>query len=448
MQANEVSQNHLLIFARVPKPGHNKTRLIPAIGPEKATEVYRFLAVKTLALADRLKQTLEGLKISVVFTGGSFDEARAAFGERFEYAEQCGDNLGDRLKFAVSRAFDAGAERVVVIGTDCPELNSVEIEAAFSELKHHDVILGPAIDGGYYLIGMARFQPRLFEEVEWSTSRVFEQTIARAQESSLKVQLLRCLSDVDHPEDLIPLRHDQGFGSLPLNTVAGRLSIIIPTLNEADNLQQTLNAIGRPNDRLEIIVVDGGSSDATVSIGQDHGCQTFVAKRGRARQLNAGAAAASGDQLMFLHADTRMPVGYGNEIARVLASGAMCGAFPLKIEGAGLGLRFVEVGVALRCKYFKLPYGDQAIFLRAANFFELGGFKPLGIMEDYEFIVRSRRLGQIKLASIPVRTSIRRWKSQGVLKTTVLNQICVLAYKLGFSDPVIARLYHGRKSSK
>ena len=447
MQANEVSTNHLIVFARVPKPGHNKTRLIPALGPDKATEVYRFLARSTLAAAGRVRHKLESLKICIFFTGGSLDEASTAFGKPFQYAEQCGETLGDRLKFAVSSAFESGAERVVVIGTDCPELTSDDLEAAFSELENSELVVGPAHDGGYYLIGMNSCQPRLFEEVEWSTNRVFEQTTERAKALGLQVHGLRYLSDIDHPEDLISLRHRQGSGELPLKTMRGRLSVIIPTLNEAENLPQTLEAVGELNDHLEIIVVDGGSSDSTVAIAKSHGCHTFVAKRGRANQLNAGAAVASGDQLMFLHADTSLPPGYENEVKRILNTDALCGAFPLKLEGTGFGLRVVEAGVKLRCKYLDLPYGDQAIFLRAADFFKFGGFKPMVIMEDYEFVARIRSVGRIQMASLPVKTSVRRWKRKGIFRTTVLNQICIVAYKLGFSDKSIAKLYHGEKVS-
>lgn len=444
MHANKVTKNQLIIFARVPQSGKNKTRLIPALGPEKATEIYRLLARKTLDSAAGVRSIPESLRVSIVFTGGSLDEARAAFGQPFQYASQCGDTLGDRLKFAVSAAFDSGAQKVVVIGTDCPELTSVDLETAFGELGGNDLVLGPALDGGYYLIGIRSYQPRLFEEVEWSTQQVYDQTLERAKSLNLKVHSLRSLSDVDYPEDLIPLRNCKERQSCHWETIEGRLSIIIPTLNEAANLKQTLEAIGQSSDHLEIIVVDGGSGDATLSIAKEHGCDAFVVNRGRANQLNAGAAVATGDRLMFLHADTQLPEDYRHEIDRILATEALFGAFPLKVEGAGIGLRIVEVGVSLRCKYFNLPYGDQAIFLRATDFFELGGFKPMAIMEDYEFVARIRKLGQVGMANIPVRTSDRRWKRKGIFKTTVVNQICLVMYKLGWSDMAIARMYRGR----
>lgn len=452
------SNNRLIVFARIPQPGHNKTRLLPALGPEMATAVYRLLVDRTLAAAGAvsLREPLTQLqtgthsrwRTTIAFTGGSIDAAGAAFGTGFDYAEQIGPELGGRLKHAVSRAFADGAERVVVIGTDCPELTTADIEHAFAALSRHDVVLGPALDGGYYLIGMARERLGMFDAVDWSTERVLVQTLQRAESLGLSVHTLRCLSDIDHPEDLIPLRSAKQPLPFPLQTQAGRLSIIIPTLNEAEHLPVTLSSIGPPHEGLEVIVVDGGSSDATLTIAQAHGCKVFSVGSGRWRQFNAGAAASSGEQLLLLHADTVLPAGYQSEVARVLATGAVCGAFPLRIDAQGLGLRVIEAGVAVRCKLSRMPYGDQALFLRSIDFFNLGGFKPMAIMEDYELVDRLRRQGRVTLADLPVLTSARRWKKKGVLRTTLINQLCVAAYKLGFSDETIARFYRGKKFEK
>jgi rSAM/selenodomain-associated transferase 2/rSAM/selenodomain-associated transferase 1 len=436
--------DHLLIFARLPKAGANKTRLIPALGAENATLVYRHLVDRTLSQARQLASE-RACQTAVCYTGGSACEVRAEFGDDLMYCEQEGQSLGDRLQLATKSAFEAGAKRVVVIGTDCPSLTSGDLRTAFDQLEAHDIVIGPAQDGGYYLIGLNAERASLFADIDWSTSQVLEQTLHQTRALGLRVHQLRMLPDVDYPEDLLPLRRVKDCHLLPFQTAAGKLTVIIPTLNEEMNLQRTLDSVGKPRDNLEVIVVDAGSSDHTVEIAQRHGCKVFVGNPGRANQMNAGAAIATGEHLLFLHADTRLPTDYRFEVDRVLATPVACGAFPLQIDAPGLALRMVESGVAFRSWLLQMPYGDQALFFRSADYYAQNGFKQMSIMEDYELVARMRKTGRIGLASHPVKTSARRWIKRGILRTTLVNQLCVIAYRLGFPDKTIARLYRGRK---
>jgi rSAM/selenodomain-associated transferase 2/rSAM/selenodomain-associated transferase 1 len=414
--------------------------LIPALGAENSTLVYRQLVDRTLSQARQLA-TERRCQATVCYTGGSAFEVRATFGDDLTYCEQKGSSLGDRLQHATKSAFETGAKRVVVIGTDCPSLTSSDLTNAFEQLEAHDIVIGPAKDGGYYLIGLNAERASLFADIDWSTSQVLEQTMLKTSELSLRVHQLRMLADVDYPEDLLPLRRDNECHLFPLQTVAGKLTVIIPTLNEELNLQWALDSVGLPSDNLEVIVVDAGSSDRTVAIAQRHGCKVFVGNPGRANQMNAGAAIATGDHLLFLHADTRLPTDYRFEVERVLATAVACGAFPLQIDAPGLALRMVESGVAFRSRLLQMPYGDQALFFRSSDFYAQNGFKQMSIMEDYELVARMRKTGRIGLASQPVKTSARRWIKRGILRTTIINQMCVIAYRLGFSDQTIARLY-------
>ena len=435
-----VAINHLLVFARLPKAGANKTRLIPAIGPENATQLYRQLVDRTLSQARQLASERD-LQVTVCYTGGSASDFQNAFGDDLVYREQVGSSLGDRLQLATKSAFDAGAERVVVIGTDCPDLASSDLRSAFEELENHDIVIGPAQDGGYYLIGLNAECASLFADIEWSTSKVLEQTLYKTKELSLRVHQLRMLPDVDYPEDLLPLRRDAVCHLLPIKTEAGKLSVIIPTLNEETSLPATLDSVGSPSRDLEVIVVDAGSTDRTVEIAQQHGCKVFAGTPGRANQMNAGAAIATGEQILFLHADTGLPNDYRVEIERVLATPVAFGAFPLQIDAQGFAFRMVESGVAFRSRLLRMPYGDQALFFRSADFYAQNGFKQMSIMEDYELVARMRKTGSLGLASKPVKISARRWVKIGILKTTLVNQLCVIAYRLGFSDQTIAGLY-------
>ncbi|MCC7338719.1 MAG: TIGR04283 family arsenosugar biosynthesis glycosyltransferase [Pirellulaceae bacterium] len=447
---------HLLIFARLPEPGKTKTRLIDAFGTQRAAVLYRALAQHTLDMARRFASQ-RGCNLTTCFSGGSAGAMAAEFGGENDYREQQGDDLGSRLIHAIHQAFSRGAERVVVLGTDCHELDEQRLTQAFDALRRNsnsagihsgnkfascDVVLGPALDGGYYLIGVNQPQSLLFEGIEWGTNQVLDQTKLKAREAGLRCAELSPLSDIDYPEDVISMRSERaGFSGELFRVQPGRLSIVLPTLNEAGQLLQTLQAIGSPSEQLEIIVADGGSRDRTLDIAKECGCQTLKVPRGRGAQMNAGAAVSTGETLLFLHADTRLPSEYCTAVEDCLAAGHVAGAFRLGITGQRLGMRLVEYGANLRSRWLQMPYGDQALFMRANTFFNLGGFGRLPIMEDFELVARLRRTGRIGLIWQPVATSGRRWQKHGILKTTAINQLCLLAYRLGISPQRIANFY-------
>jgi rSAM/selenodomain-associated transferase 2 len=225
------------------------------------------------------------------------------------------------------------------------------------------------------------------------------------------------------------------------------LSVIIPVLNEAANLPKTLATIQTATklDIMEIIVVDGGSQDDSVAVATSLGAKVIASQPGRAHQMNRGAEIATGEVLLFLHGDTRLSPGFDSLIQQTLAQPrVVAGAFELKIEGAGIGLRLVEWGVQWRSRLFQLPYGDQALFLPASVFRKIGGFPELPIMEDFEFVQRLKQLGKVAIAPLPVFTCDRRWQKLGVVRTTLLNQWVILAYFAGISPEQIRRWYRGK----
>ena len=196
----------------------------------------------------------------------------------------------------------------------------------------------------------------------------------------------------------------------------------------------------------EAIVVDGGSQDNTVELAQSMGVKVLSAPRGRACQMNRGAASATGDILLFLHADTRLPTDFDTFVRTALTqSDAIAGAFALRIDAPLWSLRLVEIGVNWRSRTLQMPYGDQAIFLRRSVFDKIGSFPELPMMEDFELMRRLRRLGQITIISSPVLTSARRWLQKGIIKTTLINQIAIIAYLSGVSPEKIKRWYHATK---
>jgi rSAM/selenodomain-associated transferase 2 len=221
-----------------------------------------------------------------------------------------------------------------------------------------------------------------------------------------------------------------------------RLSVIIPALNEEAYIGATVNQAVAAAD--EVIVVDGGSSDRTRDVAAAHGARVISAPRGRGRQQNAGAEAANGNALLFLHADTRLPSNFPVLIRSALAKpGVSAGAFRLVIDAPARSLRLVEQMAALRCRLLQLPYGDQALFVAAEKFRRVGGFPDSAVMEDYELVLRLKRLGRIVILDEPAATSARRWLKLGVWKATWTNQVCLAAYRIGVPSDRIARWRDG-----
>jgi len=223
------------------------------------------------------------------------------------------------------------------------------------------------------------------------------------------------------------------------------ISVIIPTLNEAATIGKVLSSMA-PESAAEIIVVDGGSSDGTAAIVQQSGAALLSSKPGRAAQLNQGAAHASGDILLFLHADTFLPVGFDRLIRdALLEPGVAGGAFSLSLENANLPLKIIAFSANLRSHFLQLPYGDQALFTTKTVFEKTGGFPDLPIMEDYQFVDNLRKYGKIVTLQQCVISSARRWQNMGILRTTIINQLIVLGYHLGVPPTRLSRLYKRAK---
>jgi rSAM/selenodomain-associated transferase 2 len=220
------------------------------------------------------------------------------------------------------------------------------------------------------------------------------------------------------------------------------ISIIIPTLNEADFIAGTLALIPK-EPGLEVFVVDGGSRDDTPVISQSLGASVLFSSPGRARQMNLGAAASNGDILLFLHADTHLPEGFNGHIHQCLRDPlVVAGAFRLRLAPPIKGSAFIEKMANLRAEKWRLPYGDQAIFVLTNKFKELGGYKEIPLLEDVDLVRRLRTVGRLAVIPVPVVTSSRRWKKLGVWKTTWINQMILAGFLLGIPPRILARWYY------
>lgn len=427
------SRDVIIVMTRLPREGRNKTRLIRALGSAGATAMHDRLARHTVGRASSYAMMHPETALEVHLAGGSPEQGRAWLGDVHCIAQHPGD-LGRRMQAAADRAFSCGAKRVVIIGTDCPSLDEKYLSEAFGALEGNDAVYGPAADGGYVSIGLSKPCPQLFTNIAWGESRVLEQSLTAARDSSLKVALLETREDVDTPDDLPAAEAALATGE--------SISIIIPTLNEEEHLPLLLEHLKRGSPH-EIIIADGGSSDRTVEIAGAAGARIVHAAKGRASQMNLAAATATGEFLLFLHADTLPPENYTAVIRSILHTpGTSAGAFRFALKGELRTAFLIERMVNLRCRLFQTPYGDQGLFLRRQIFHHAERFPDWSVLEDLHLVRKLKRIGRIRHSAESARTSPRRWQQGGTIRTFLRHQLMLAAYHIGVPARHIAKLRH------
>ena len=225
--------------------------------------------------------------------------------------------------------------------------------------------------------------------------------------------------------------------------MAAPLTFVIPVLNEAPGIAALLEQLARDYPAAERIVVDGGSDDDTLRLATGLADRVLGSEAGRARQMNGGAAAASGEYLFFLHADTRPTLAQA-QLLQALAREPAWGFSPVRLSGAAPAFRIIEWFINRRSALTGVGTGDQMIFVRREAFNAIGGFDDIPLMEDVALCKRLRRHARPQLLAEPVVTSSRRWEQDGVVRTVLLMWRLRLAYFLGASPQRLWRQYHGR----
>jgi hypothetical protein len=393
------------------------------LGAEKSAQLHREMTEFTL------RQALQtDARVEVRFTGASLEHMREWLGTDIAYCDQGLGDLGERMARAAQEHFAKGARRVAIIGSDCPDNRAANLRHCFALLQKHPCVLGPAHDGGYYLIGMNEDRPALFSGVDWGTEHVLRQTLAAAPPATA---LLPKLHDVDRGEDVPP-----------------GISVIIPALNEEKSIASAVRSV-RQGFHTECIVVDGGSKDTTRLAAAEAGAQVLEClpdRAGRARQMNDGAKYAQGEILLFLHADSCLPEGWDTAVREaVKTSGVALGAFTFYVPEKITGMTIVAWGVHLRSRVFHMPYGDQGLFLRRALFEKLEGFPDIPILEDVALVKKAKQHGSILIVKEKLATSGRRWQQHGIVKTLLLNQYILLASAFGASPEKLRDIYRTRE---
>lgn len=423
----------VIAFAKYPTPGSVKTRLAAEVGDVQAAMIYRRLAERCCRQLNKL-QASGTADVVICGKGATMATFRSWLPGARHYRPQPPGDLTHILQAAFEKAYRGGARRVAAVGTDSPGLTADMINKALGELRQADVAIVPNTDGGYALIATNSYQPKLFEDIDWSTPAVLKQTRKLAAELGLRVSELPAIPDIDTADDLKHLP--------PL------LSIVMPVLNEEKilriNLPKVTRQMASMDHTVELILVDGGSTDDSVAVGLEFGATLVSSGRGRGRQLNAGTAVARGDWLWYLHADCLIQDG---TIAHVLEtiqrnpcrSWGYCRA---RINAPGLALRIIECGIRLRSRLLTLPYGDQGLFVHRETMQDLGGFVESELLEDVDLVMRLGQAGPPIRISCPLLIDARRWRQYGTWRTTMINWSIMFDYRIkGHDIREIARRY-------
>ena len=418
--------NALIFFVKAPILGKVKTRLAKQIGEHRALEFYEECVRNLINLPLPLM-----CDAFIAYDTPKQEDPLPSYLQSFPLFFQEGEYLGERMSRAFEHLFALGYKRVVLAGSDIPELDAKILGHAMNALSTNDAILSPTFDGGYYLIGFHAhtFRKEAFEGIVYSQKDVFEKTKAK-----LKGALLthgKMLRDVDTLEDLKAC--DASFKTK-------RISVIIPVYHEDERLLETIEALyqNAKTKDFEIIVVDTLERSTVERIPLLSGVRIGFAVQGRASQMNEGASMAEGDRLLFLHADTLVPKNWDS----MVNNASDVGAFKLCIDSPKPILKFIAACTNLRSTITRIPYGDQAHFFKASVFKSLGGYTNLPLMEDVEIMKRLKSQGEsITLLESCVRTSARRWEKEGIAYTTLRNRVLSFLYMCGIPAEKLKKYY-------
>jgi rSAM/selenodomain-associated transferase 2 len=411
-----------------------KTRL--GLSPDRAAELHEALVRDTLAGLQELAGQAE-IELSTDVPTGAWPEFVLA------RSEQARGDLGARMFAAIQAALARERPKVVILGSDSPQLPPGHIRALLG--SNADVAIGPTDDGGYYAIACRRASPGMFDGVRWSTEHAFSDTVSAVGRCGLTWEAGPSWFDVDRPEDLHrPEVRCLVAGSPrypPRASASGVfVSIVIPALNESACISDTIRALAKLDGEKEIVVADGGSDDGTAGLASALGARVVACERGRGEQMRAAAATCRGDVLWFVHADTLPP-------ANALA--AICDAFRDDTIVAGnFALKFAGNSRAARnltwiypyLRILGLAYGDSGVFVRRSVYERIGGFRAYPLFEDLDLIRRVRRAGRFVRLDCELVTSARRFEDR-YLRSWVLWITLQVLYWLGVPPTALARMY-------
>lgn len=430
----------LLLFLKYPEMGKVKTRLARTLGPQEALRIYRQLLCRTLGLARdfQFSHPLVHLILYVDPPEKVADMQRNFPGPWTIRGQDHGD-LGKRMASAFRETFAMGCQQVVLVGVDLADLKLGDLKKGFEALCRCPVVLGPARDGGYYLIGLRHPMDSLFQGIPWSTPRVWEVTLHRLESRGVVPGVLDVRRDVDEGADLAFLKAQPFFDR--------RISVIVPCIGPLSRLAPLVDALQQGLwSEDEILLVRGQNHAATPVELCQQGVRHLVAPKGRGIQMNLGALRAEGDLFWFLHADSSPPPDPGYHVRTLLEHpGASLGCFQLGFQEETPGLRLLSRWANFRTRVFKLPYGDQGLFCSRRVFEKVGGFQRSFLMEDVTLVRACRQLGSLLIIPRFIHSSPERYQRRGILPAGIQNHFLMLLHLAGVSDALLYRIYYRKR---
>lgn len=440
----------IIVFTRIPEEGKTKTRLMPYLtGVECAGLHKAFLQDLSVTLSD------VDADCFVSYTGAEGNlELQQEFRDIFpgtKFFPQEGDGLGDRMYQAMEFVFSNGYEQCLLMGTDVPYVEREIFDQAFDVLEEKDYVLAPTEDGGYWLIGGNYAEDKMLKSLfaigAYSTPTVLQDTLDMIP-SWKSYGLLEEKYDIDTIGDLLLFRESAGANAAEYLKDHHVISVIVPIYNEADILPTFLENLQRLRNRCEVIFVDGGSEDGSLEIlcsavqkGQG-GLRLIQSPKGRGTQLNAGAEAANGDVLFFLHVDTKLPEAPVDEILSVIEDHEV-GCFGITFASRNFFMWTNKV-ISNRRAAKGIVFGDQGLFIRRDVFLEAGMFPEIPIMEDYQFSLNLQKLGHpVGMTQHQLMASDRRYRGGTIRKLMVMKHMADLRkrYRAGESPEQLLKEY-------
>lgn len=476
----------IAIFLRYPQAGKVKTRLAAGVGAEAAQRIYCKLLRRTLGIAADFKGANTDLEIILFCTPADKQQALAEMlPGPWWFAAQQGAHLGERMHRAIEQTLARGHRHVVLIGSDAADLQTTDFADAFQALAAGAAFLGPAADGGFYLVGLDRPCPAAFASSQWGGPEVFQRTRDLLTSAGFEVCAGALRKDIDRPEDIALIDAQPALRA--------KLSVIIPTRNSPAQLSpllQTLETGLWPDDEIIVsssarpslpkdepppsraresctglslpscrhkaeagifrglrapagtgLTADGNSA---TKFATDHRVRIVHSPVGRGVQMNRGAQAASGDLYWFLHDDSVPPGQFAYHVRKLLTlPGKSLGCFLLDFSPSNRALELIARWANFRTVHCGRPYGDQGLFCRAEVFHQLGGFHKAFLMEDIDFVHRAKRFGGLLVIPEKLITSSARYLHGGVLRTSLRNHWTVLLHLAGVKDRKLYSLYYG-----
>lgn len=448
----------MVIMTKDPSTLPVKTRLSATIGEGTTRDLYRTFL---LDLLDTVRAA--GLRpvVSLCPAGGE-----TAFwtwlGDTPPVVPQSGADMGARILGAIASAMALGPGPVVAVASDVPDLPGEHLAAALDALEGADAVAGPSSDGGFNLLGLRReaMDPAMLDGMPWSTGSAMDFLARTLEARGVSLVTLPPWHDVDDADDLrrLAARLEEEPGSAPRTRALLReldfhtpevaspwLSVVVPVLGEADGIEGFLRhtlSTAAPGE-MEVIVVDGDPEGSTMKAIDIEGVTGLTSRTGRGTQMNAGARAARGSVLLFLHADTLLPGGAPGMIRRALEGGVSdVGAFDVSYGEDLMVRRMMGKLGNFRSRLRRVPYGEHGVFMTREAFDDLGGFPDVPIMEDVEMMLRVRRSGRdVAFVRPPVTTSTRRFEAVGFWRNNLRNLAMLFMHRLGISPEKLLSFY-------